>query len=300
MLDQARKITDKKLNKMIRKIDRIYRTSYNEVSAKWNKYMESHEPKLQNAYNDLHNAILKGDRDEIYAARQAYERIAMNITVNNERFQAMANETASKLSHINEVALNYVNDQIPGIYTINYNAFGKERIKGYSFSLVNEQAIKNLAITNKMLLPLKKIDIPKDIAWNKKLINSQMMQGILQGESIPEIAKRLQNVSNMDKASAVRNARTMTTSAENKGRQDSYKKAQSDGIDMVRVWVATHDERTRAWHADLDGVEVNVDEPWDNDYGQIMYPGDPSADPCNVYNCRCAMKVKIKGFKKNG
>ena len=219
-----------------------------------------------------------------------------NITVNNRRFQSMSNETAAKLSHTNEVALSYVNNQMASIYTTNYNAFGEESIDGYSFALTNEQAVKNLATTDKAFLPAKKINISKDMKWNEKMINSQMLQGILQGESIPKLADRLMNVIGMNKTSAIRNARTMTTAAENKGRQDSFEKAQSDGVIMKRRWVATNDDRTRAWHEDLDGVEVDLDEPWSNEYGEIMYPGDPSADPCNVYNCRCSIRAVVKGF----
>jgi hypothetical protein len=223
----------------------------------------------------------------------------MNITVNNERFKGMADETAAKISHTNEVALAYINDQVPSIYTMNYNAFKNENIKGYSFSLVNEQAVKNLAKTDKLLLPTKKLDIPKDMRWNKKMINSQMVQGILQGESVPKLAERLFNVTDMDRVSAIRNARTITTAAENKGRQDSFKKAQDDGVIMMREWVAAHDDHTRAWHLELHGVQVGVDEPFENEYGQIMYPADPSADPANVYNCRCAVRAVVKGFRWN-
>jgi hypothetical protein len=169
---------------------------------------------------------------------------------------------------------------------------------------VNENAIKELATTDKLLLPFKQLDKAKDVAWNVKAINSQMMQGILIGESIPDLAQRLLNVTNMDEASAIRNARTMTTSAENKGRQDSYEKAQSDGVVMVREWIATGDDRTRDWHRDLDGVEVGVDEPWTNTLpdgteDSLMYPGDPDGDPANIYNCRCAMRVHVKGFDWN-
>ena len=88
----------------------------------------------------------------------------------------------------------------------------------------------------------------------------------------------------------------MTTGAENRGRQDSYEQATEDGIILKRVWVATNDDRTREWHADLDGVEVDVDEPWENEIGEIMFPGDPTADGANIYNCRCAMRTRIKGF----
>ena len=200
---------------------------------------------------------------------------------------------------MNEVAVNYLNGNLANIYTVNYNAFGDEKISGYNFSLVNEEAVKELATTDKSLLPTKKIDPKKDIAWNEKQINSQMLQGILQGENIPKMADRLMTVVGMNKTSAIRNARTMTTAAENKGRQDSFKKAQNDGVIMEREWVATRDERTRAWHADLDHVAVAIDEPWVNEYGEIMFPGDPTADPANVYNCRCSIRARVQGFKWN-
>jgi hypothetical protein len=281
---------------MEKKVSEIYTEAYDDISKKWNDFMKSHYPKLKSANDKLQEALKSGNKDEIAEAKALYERTAKNITVNNRRFQSMSDDVAAKLSHTNEVALSYINNKMPAIYTKNYNAFGDEVIDGYSFSLVNEDAVRVLAISDKALLPSKKIDIPKDMQWNKKMINSQVMQGIIQGESIPKLANRLMNVTDMDRASAIRNARTMTTAAENKGRQDSFKQARSDGIVMKRRWVATNDERTRAWHTDLSGVEVDIDEPWQNDFGEIMFPGDPKADPCNVYNCRCAMRAVIKGF----
>lgn len=286
---------------MEKKVSKIYNEAFDSISEKWNAYMESHEKKVDEAFKNLVEAEKSGDKDAIAEAKEKYERTAKNVTVNNKRFQDMASETAAKITHTNEVALNYINDQMASIYTVNYNAFGDEKVKGYSFALTNEQAVKNLANSNKAFLPKKQMDKYKDKRWNEKLINSQMLQGILQGESIPTLAKRLENVTDMDKVASIRNARTMTTSAENKGRQDSYKKASDDGVIMKRVWIATKDERTRAWHEELDGVDVDVDEPWENEYGEIMYPGDPSGgvDPANVYNCRCAMRVDVKGFRWN-
>ena len=296
-MDKARKWTDSQLKKMEQKVSKIYKEAYDDISANWDKYMKEHKAKLDKAYDDLQSALKSGDNKAIAEARSVYERTAKNITVNNARFREMSEEVAAKISHTNEIAVNYLNGNMASIYTTNYNAFGDVPVKGYSFSLTNEQAVKNLATRNRAFLPTKVLDVAKDVAWNEKAINSQILQGILQGENIPKMAKRLINVTTMNEKSAIRNARTMTTAAENKGRQDSFKKAESDGVIMTRTWVATNDERTRAWHADLNGVEVGVDKPWSNEYGEIMYPGDPSADPANVYNCRCSIRAHVKGFK---
>lgn len=296
-MDSARAYTDKKLREMEAEIQKIYRQSQAEIQEKWDKFMKSHEPKLNKAQRELEKAKKSGNRDDIKKARDNYERIARNITFNDRRYRAMVNETTARLANVNQIALDYLNDNLSGIYTENYNEFGNQEIDGYSFTLINERTVKNIAKSDKTFLPRKNVNVPKDKAWNAKNINSQLIQGILQGEDMKKIAKRLQNVTDMNEKAAIRNARTMVTSAENKGRQDSFKKATGDGVIMTREWIAAHDGRTRDWHVDLDGVEVGVDEPWINTYGEIMYPGDDGADPANVYNCRCSMRAHVKGFR---
>lgn len=301
---------------MEKKIEEIFRASYSDITEKWYSYMESHKPGLDDAYNALQDAIKGGDNNAIKEAKAVYERTAKNITVNNDRFQAISDELAEKIAHVNEIAVDYVNDNMAKVYAINYNALGEQNLKGYSFSLTNEQAVKNLARSKKLMLPNKTVNVAKDMRWNEKYINSQMMQGILQGESIPQLSKRIlpeinaktdftgktsdeiKGLLKRNIDASKRNARTMTTAAENKGRQDSFQKASDDGVILSREWIATGDDRTRDWHLELDGVEVAVDEPWENEYGSIMYPGDPDADPANVYNCRCSIRAHVIGFKK--
>ena len=217
-----------------------------------------------------------------------------------KRFTEMKEQCAKQLLNANQTALAYVNGELPEVYAINYNALENavDGVGGYSFTLVDADTVRNLAVTDKSLLPYKEIDPAKDIPWNMKKINAETLQGVLQGESMDKIAKRIINVQEMNKTQAIRSARTIVTGAENKGRQDSYKRAEKDGIVMKREWIATNDSRTRHWHAELDGVETDIDEPWVNDFGEIMFPGDPSADPANTYNCRCSMSAKVIGFKK--
>ena len=122
----------------------------------------------------------------------------------------------------------------------------------------------------------------------------------MQGESIPQISKRLaETVGDSNYKAAVRNARTMTTSAENGGRQDAYKRAESMGIKMRRTWVATLDGRTRHAHRLLDGQTVDIDQPFVVDGEEIMFPGDPKAKPYLVYNCRCTTISQIEGFERD-
>lgn len=154
-------------------------------------------------------------------------------------------------------------------------------------------------------LPYKKIAIDLDKRWNAKKINAEMLQAIENGESIKEMSERLQRVTDMDKVSAIRNARTMTTAFENLGRLDGMRALQKEGGIIKKRWLATIStpkHKTRDWHAALSGQTVELDEPFINypngeDREEIMYPGDPSASPANVYNCRCALEYEEYGFE---
>lgn len=303
--------TDAELAKMDKQLNKIYKQAQDELQVKWNDYMKKAQLKADKAQNAYLKALSDGDPAAATAAKDAYEKVLLNQTLQNKHYQDMVDQLTTKLADTNQQALTYLNGEMPKVYCQSFNAFADEHIKGYSFEMVDESTVEYLVKNgNKTLLPQKQLNIPKDKKWNTKIINSQVLQGILQGESIPKISARLfpeieakagpEGILKKNKEAAVRNARTMVTGAENKGRMDSYVKAQNDGVILKKVWVSHHSERTRDWHADLGGVEKDINEPFENDYGEIMYPGDPTAHPANVYNCRCSIKTKILGFKPLG
>ena len=215
----------------------------------------------------------------------------------DSRFKALTETTAAQLANVNKTALAYVNGELPEVYSVNYNALSKsvDGVGGYSFALIDADTVKNLATTDKSLLPYKQLDEKADIRWNVKKMNAEVLQGILQGEPMDKIASRLSKVTEMNATAAIRNARTMVTGAENKGRQDSYARATADGIILERTWLATNDSRTRHSHAVLDGETKPIDTPFSNG---LMYPGDPNGRPEELWNCRCSVAAVIKGFKK--
>ena len=308
--------TDLELAKMEKKLNKIYSQAQGELLNKWDNYMKKIQAKADAAKDTYLKAMSKGDPIAASDAMDAYNKAMFNMTLQNKHYQEMVDQVTDKLADTNQIALDYLNGQMPKIYAHSYNELADQEIAGYSFELVNEEAVKYLVENgNTNLLPQKQLNIPKDKKWNTKQINSEVTQGILQGESIPKISARIfpeimsktdltgltekekKGIIKKNKEAAVRNARTMVTGAENKGRQDSFIKATNDGVIMKRIWVAaTGDERTRDWHIELNGTEAAVDEPFENAIGQIMYPGDPTADPANVYNCRCAIRGKVVGF----
>ena len=102
----------------------------------------------------------------------------------------------------------------------------------------------------------------------------------------------------MNRASAIRTARTSVTAAQNAGRMDSYHAAEGMGIKLKKQWLATLDGRTRHAHAMLDGQTAETDKPFHVDGYEIMYPGDTSAPGYLVYNCRCTLIAALDDAPK--
>lgn len=292
MADKAHRLTDEKLEEMEKRLSAIYSRARKEMQEKSDAYFS----RFHKQDEEKRKLVEKGKLTE-----DEYKRWRKGKIMHSKRFTDLKRQFANEILHVNETAMAYINGELPDVYALNYNAFENqaEEIGGYSFTLVDRDTVRNLALEDGSLLPYKEIDPAKDIPWNMKNINAEVLQGILQGESMGEISKRIGNVQEMNKNAAIRTARTMVTGAENRGRQDSYARAEADGIMLEKEWISTNDGRTRHTHRQkpqgVGGEIVPQDKPFSNG---LMYPGDPSGRPDEVYNCRCTMVAVVKGFKK--
>ena len=288
MADTAHYQTDLKLEEMEKRLSAIYSRAEKEIQKTADEYFSKFAKQDEAKRKLLEQGKITEDE---------YKKWRKGKVMYGKRFSEMKEQCAKQLLNVNQTAIAYVNGELSEVYAINYNALAGsvDGVGGYSFTLVDADTVRNLAVTDTSLLPYKELDPVKDIPWNMKKINAETLQGILQGESMDKIAKRLRNVQEMNKTQAIRSARTIVTGAENKGRQDSYARAEADGIILQKEWLATNDGRTRHSHAVLDGAIVDQDKKFDNG---LMYPGDPSGRPEEVYNCRCTLVAKINGFKK--
>ena len=307
MADKARNLTDKKLEQMEKHLSAIYRRAEKEIGESWKQYLEEIGKEIEDLQKKYDIAKKSGDKTELKKIGIELSKAKKEKTLLNKHYKNLTNQTAEELLKVNETAVAYVNDNLPEIYSLNYNALANatENINGYSFELVDASTVKNLATSDKTLLPYKIVDGKKDVRWNTKKVNAEVLQGIIQGESMQKIANRLQNVTEMNRTSAIRNARTTVTSAENKGRFDSYQKAESDGLILEKFWLAFYDKRARTWHKEAgkdysEDKSIPVSEPFIVDGEKMMFPGDNEhgAHGHNLYNCRCAMGTVVVGFRR--
>ena len=290
-IDPAHKETDKILRDMEKRLDEVYKQAYKEARQTADDFMKSFREMDKKKREQVKNGEL--DKAE-------YDRWRRTQVFQGNRYHQMADTLAADMTHTNQIAASVINGYLPEVYAVNHN-YGTYEVEKNSkintqYTMYDKQTVERLMRDNPDLLPRKAaVNVPKDELWNKKHINSAITQGILQGESIDKISQRLAaTVTDMSHTSAIRNARTMTTSAQNGGRIDSYKRAESMGINMLQVWVATLDDRTRHEHRLLDGQKRKVGEPFEVEGEKIFFPGDPAADPALVYNCRCTLIGQVE------
>lgn len=216
----------------------------------------------------------------------------------------MRDQMAGRLTATNIIAEGYINGKLPEIYIANNNGMAEiakasamsQGATGVRFDMVDEYTVRNLMMESSSVRPYKPVNISIDESsrWSKNKLQNALLQGILQGDSITHIADRFQAVTNMNRASAIRNARTACTYAQNKGKQDRLMDLKKQGCSVTKKWKATADERTRPEHWEAHLQEVDVDQHFEVGGELLMEPGDPNASGWNRYNCRCGMaKGKI-------
>lgn len=106
------------------------------------------------------------------------------------------------------------------------------------------------------------------------------------GEAATAKAIRERIGKRLSASNAARIARTEMHTAMTVGSDEA---ARSTGLEMVKEWVAAEDGRTRPSHAEADGDEVPLDQPFSVGDASLMIPGDPSGPAKEIINCRCAV-----------
>lgn len=310
--DAARKWTDAELEALERRMTREYRQAAKEMRGKQAEWLDKFNREREQREKAL---------DNTEEAMEAHKRWLQSQAARGDWLDGMATQLAQSAHQANVRAMDMVNGHIPRVFSENANraAFGVDKMlrADTGFTLVNEEAVRHVmeaGVFDAQLirevvpdapelgpaaiqsLRRREVDYPKDMRWNRQKFTSAITQGILQGESIPNIVKRTESIYGQNRNAAIRAARTATTNAENAGRMNSFERAQKLGIDMEIEWEATLDGRTRSSHRELDGTRIQLGEHFESEHGPIRWPGDPQAHPAEQWNCRCRADGRVVGF----
>ena len=215
----------------------------------------------------------------------------MALMTRYDRLNTLSTQLASVAYNANSTAQKMINNEMVNIYDINYNG-DAERL---GFGLVDHTAIKKILKQEEN--PFNMISSLRDKEGIRNQMKGQLLSGLLKGEGINKIARRLKDVSEKSLKDSIRIARTETTRVANGAKMDIGKEGQRLGYEMEKVWIATTDGRVREDHLAMNGVAVDQDDPFIlPDGSKMMFPGDISlgADASQVCNCRCTIIERIK------
>lgn len=294
MADYGHRETDKRLEAMEKRISKIYADTLEEAKTKLTAVLKEFQEEDKKRAQLVADGKLK---------QRAYVAWRQELLGKAKHLQDMIDVLTEDFTNADKIAMKIVSGEALDVYALNANfaAYDIERGTGMnlSWTLYDHSTVERLISEEPDLLPLPLVNIPLDQQWNKKHITAAITRGILLGDPIPDIAQRLLNVASMDLNAAIRSARTATTAAECAGRINTYKYAESLGVEMQQEWVATLDDRTRHEHRILDGQRVDIGEAFEVDGATIRYPGDPQAPGYLVYNCRCTLVSAVKGIDQS-
>lgn len=93
-------------------------------------------------------------------------------------------------------------------------------------------------------------------------------------------------------------ARTEALRSVHQGTNEAFDQAiemgQIKAEQIEQTWRSAQDARVRESHRNLNGEVRPMGGTWPGKYGDLRYPGDPSAPAGDVINCRCIIVRRIK------
>ena len=293
--DWMAKKQDKELIYLEERISALYEEASHDVTEEYERFFTDY----QLEYNNRLAMVESGEMTE-----DAFQNWCRHRIFQDNRYQAMIRMLTDVLVNADVAAMAAVNEQLPYtlaesydfISSLGFEAADQAGISMGTFQIYNADSVQAIIRDNPDLLPV--VNLPEDELWNRNHINNEITQAIIRGDSMQQVARRLQNVAQMDNNAAIRNARTSMTAAENLGRSESARRLKEKGLPVKEVWSATHDSRTRDTHLLLDGTEKNED----GYYGvgilgvPLRFPADPRGEGREIYNCRCRENVPIAGI----
>lgn len=272
-------------SKLQRDIEGVYREAEKDIDAKIQDFNRRYKIKEEIHRRDVREGRWTQEQYDSWVSGQVFQ---------GEIWESKRQYIQHTLYNANSIATKMINGQKTNLFMFNanYQAYELEHGAGinFGFGLYDSTSVERLIRDDPQILPMWKIDQPKDYTWNGKKVNNAIRQGIIQGESLNKIARRLTvGLCTQNKNKMLTFAQTAMTEAQNAGANTRLKEAEAMGLKVHKEWMATLDERTRWQHADLDGQKQPLDKPFKVGGYEIMYPGDPTAHPSMVYNCRCTL-----------
>lgn len=301
-MDEAHEAVDAEIKELAKKINAEYREAAKRVTEQLKRGLREYERDRRAKSAEYAERISRltdqTAKDALAKEFQAWRDAALAEATAREDLLAKINY---EILDADKLAREIVAGRTGEVFSANvaWGTWQVERGLGSTctaWTLYDQDTVARLLSENPDLYPVPDLDVQKAWRWNAQHLQSTITQAAVSGSSVEDIAKDLRRAMAMNVRDSVRVARTAMTGAENAGRVNAYQRAQSMGIKLEQMWLATLDGRTRPSHRAIDGESVPVSATFSNG---CRFPGDPSGPAAEVMNCRCTLIANLRGFEND-
>jgi uncharacterized protein with gpF-like domain len=238
-----------------------------------------------------------------------YEKLGGNITRENalqyNRLSSLEAQIAAEIKRLNVVTRQIITGSLKDVFATNYYntayAFESSMSLKLGFGLLAADVIKA-----SVLNPLDRITwIERAQGWNQDAYNkirSAITQGLIKGEGYGKIGKAIKDRLDITAGRAVLIARTEGHRVQSVARLQAFEKTEAAcdrlGVEVLRIWTATLDAKTRPDHQDADGQAADEDGMYNINGITTEAPGLSGIPEFDI-NCRCTERTEVKGYESN-
>ena len=266
-LSDRDRISTRQLNRLRRRILRVYGTARREMTKQLTEFLAKYKALDERKRAQLDAGEITEEDYRIWLQNQVFQSDLMRQKLDGiTQTCTTAQQTAYKLAR----------DEQYNIFSFgaNWAFYELEQAAGVTFGLTlyNTEAVKRLLKENPKLVPNKRIKSESNRTYDARVFNRYVMQGIVQGKSVHDIAVQAVNgMADTEIHWAMNNAITALTSAQNAGALQQMHNAQET---------------------------AELDEPFKVMGYEIQRPGDPNAAPEMVYHCRCVLSSALGKYPR--
>lgn len=228
MISDRDRISTRQLNRLRRRILRVYGTARREMQKQLTEFLAKYKALDERKRAQLDAGEITEDDYRIWLQNQVFQSDLMHAKLDGiTQTCTTAQETAYKLAR----------DEQYNIFSFgaNWAFYELEQAAGVTFGLTlyNTEAVKLLLKENPRMVPNKRIKSESNRTYDARVFNRYVMQGIVQGKSVHDIAVQAVNgMADTEIHWAMNNAITALTSAQNAGALQQMRNARDLGIEV--------------------------------------------------------------------
>lgn len=282
--------------------------------ASLRKAAENRTAASERAIRRIYKELLKDLRQfmgEEYATLAEDDRLSYEILQRKGQYARFLEEIERRVNNLTPEASREITSLVEQIYTLSYEGIAEAVEKNAPDELrelladvkfvpadVLRQAVEN---------PISGLTLSDTLERNRKEIiyniKRQITVGLLNGDRMSSMAKRISGSVEQNYRKSVLIARTEVHRVREAGYQDSaaslneVMKKGTTSLRMVKTWRTMKDERVRktskANHRKMDGVTIGIDEEFNLGHGVKAKGPGQSGVAAHDCNCRCYLSYDL-------